>query len=94
VSSSSGLHLGRDLAVVPIVDKIFRPPRAGRSPRREISLLAQHVLHRRGRLAPKARYNVEVGVQGRIEQADKLEAKVMKLRQLTGRERDSIYVSL
>jgi hypothetical protein len=31
---------------------------------------------------------------GRIEQADKLEAKVMKLRQLTGRESDSIYVSL
>jgi hypothetical protein len=31
---------------------------------------------------------------GRIEQADKVEAKVIKLRQLTGRESDSLYVSL
>ncbi len=33
--------------------------------RRGIFLLPQHVLHRRGRLTPKARYYVGVGIEGR-----------------------------
>ncbi len=36
----------------------------GRLSRREIFVLPQHILHRRGSLAPKARYYVGVGIEG------------------------------
>jgi hypothetical protein len=39
----------------------------GGLPRKGIFLLPQHLLHRRGRLAPKARYHVGGGVEGRCD---------------------------